>query len=189
MAQARWTRESAINYLANNPDFTPTKPFTGKGSYSTPYLKRTASQYQDAEQAGRRAPTTEERRGHARITEHSAEGHTLHRWTVRQKRREINQADLLEMYKRAKKGKKDGDEVIIAITGIINYIPVKGSIPGNQIQTLTFSTDMESLKGFIDDMADILDFANEIAALNSNTAASQWESVIEVSFAFPNPKK
>lgn len=187
MAQARWTRESAINYLANNPDFTPTKPFTGEGSYSTPYLKRAASAYQDAEQAGRRAPTTQERRGHARAKpEHlPKEGHRLDQYRVlTPPDRDLEQADLLNLYRRAKRGaaKSLSDEVMVAITGVVNYIPVRGSIPANNIQTLSFWTDMESLQEMIKDMEDIFQFAEEISGL-------QWEEILAVSFAFPNEKK
>ena len=195
MAKVRWTRESAIEYLASNPNFSPTKSYdeSAKSHYSTSYLKRTASSYEDAERAGRSVPTTAQRRGHERITFHKAEGHVLRGWSVNKKRRDINQADLLEMHKKAKKGnehsraRKDDDEVIVRITGEIEYIPVKGSLPGNsQITTLTFSTDMESLKSFIDEMTDILNFANEISALND--IETEWQSVHAVEFAFPNEK-
>jgi len=93
--------------------------------------------------------------------------------------RDIDQADLKNLYKYAKKGKVGHDEVLVIITGVVDYIPVKGSIPDNKIQTLSFWSDMESLKEFIDTMSDIYEFAETISGL-------KWEEVLAVAFAFPN---
>ena len=176
---ARWTRETARDYLASNPNFIPVKPLN---DYSTDYLKRTASAFQAAEQAGREAPSTAKRRGHELFNHLSAKGNRLNQWvTEKPKRREISQADLLDMYKAARKGasKTNRDEVLILITGVVQYIPIKGSIPDNGIQTLSFWSDMGSLKESIDVMADIFDFATDLSQL-------EWETVEAVSFAFPN---
>jgi len=183
MAKARWTRETALTYLANNPDFTPAKPLS---EYSTPYLKRTASAFQDAELAGRAAPSTTERRGHARApVEHlEKEGHRLNQYRVLTPLdRELDKADLQNLYRRASKGagKSGGDEVLIVLTGVVEYIPVKGSVPDNRIQTVSFWSDMDSLKEMIAEMTDILSFAEDVSGL-------KWEEVLAVSFAFPNEK-
>ncbi len=175
----RWTRDSALAYLTSNPNFTFAKP---RSDYSTPYLKRTASSLQDAEQAGRAAPTTAQRRGHARapVTHLDSSGHRLNQWSINAPLdRDIDQADLKNLYKYAKKGKVGHDEVLVIITGVVDYIPVKGSIPDNKIQTLSFWSDMESLKEFIDTMSDIYEFAETISGL-------KWEEVLAVAFAFPN---
>lgn len=181
VAKQRWSRESALEYLAGNPNFTPNKPLE---EYKTPYLKRTASALQDAELAGRRAPTTAERRGHARAkVEHlPKEGHRLDQYRVlTPPERELEQADVQNLYRRAKRGagKSDEDEVMIAITGVVNYIPVRGSVPANNIQTLSFWSDMESLQEMIKDMSDIYSFAEDVSGL-------KWEEVLSISFAFPN---
>lgn len=181
MAKTRWTRETALEYLANNPEFTPAKPLE---SYSTSELKRKASVYQNAEQEGRTA-TTAEARGHQRYKHYSAHANLLDRWVVtKPKKREISQQDLLDAYNAAKKGahKTDDDEVIIHITGVVQYIPVRGSIPANGVQTLAFWSDMESLKESIDVMYDIFDFAGDISH------GLEWETVDVVDFAFPNEK-
>lgn len=181
MAAPRWTRQTALEYLASNPNFTPAKPLE---QYSTSELKRKASIYQDAELAGRRAPTTAEARGHARLPiEHLAkEGHRLEQYRVTATpEQDIVKADLLLLFKRTKHKSED---VLVVITGVVEYKPIRGSVPGNQIQSLSFWTDRASLSnkekdGMIDTMDDILDFANNMTFL-------QWEEVLSVSFAYPN---
>ena len=181
MAKARWTRNTALEYLAHNPNFTPDKPLD---TYTTAYLKRTASAFQDAELAGLEAPSTAKRRGHQRFTHLPAKGNRLNQWvTQKPKQREISQQDLFDTYHAAKEGahKTSRDEVMILIKGVVNYIPIKGSIPANGIQTLSFWSDMSSLYKSIAVMADIFDFATDISQL-------EWETVEAVSFAFPNEK-
>lgn len=63
MARQSFTREEALQYLAGRTDLTWKKPLAEQ---STDYLKRQASYYQRAEQAGREAPKRKEIRGHAK---------------------------------------------------------------------------------------------------------------------------
>lgn len=179
MAKARWTRETALEYLANNPDFTPAKPLD---TYSTAELKRKASIYQNAEQEGRTA-TTAEARGHQRYKHLPARGNRLDQWVVtKPKKREISQQDLRDAYKAAKENAHINakGEVLIILTGVVQYIPIRGSIPANGVQSLSFWSDMfGSLKESIEVMYDIFDFAMDISQL-------EWETVEAVAFAFPN---
>ena len=179
MAKARWTRQSAIEYLASNPQFTPIKPFS---EYKTDELKRKASVYQDAEREGSEV-TTARARGHERFVHLYARGNRLDQWVTRKpQKREISQQDLKDMYKAAKEKAHINakGEVLIILTGVVQYIPIRGSIPANGVQTLSFWSDMHgSLEESIEVMYDIFDFAMDISQL-------EWETVEAVSFAFPN---
>lgn len=185
MANPRWTRDTAIEYLANNPSFQPTKPIA---EYSTPILKRKATSYQDAERQGRRTPTVAETLGHGRArVEHLAadkENHIHDQFRIaKPDDRQIDQADLKNLYKRAKKGKKKGDKVMIAITGIGVSSPrfhEKGT--RGDVHTYTYWSDLTSLKLTIEDFPDIFDFAFEVTQL-------AWDEVLGVSFAFVESKK
>ena len=188
MAKARWTRASAINYLASNPDFTPAKPLD---TYTDAYLKRTASAFQDAERAGRKAPTTAERRGHARASvEHldaNKEQHILDQYRVKKPiDRELDKKDIDNLYKRAARGKKESREVQVIITGISEGSPNhKAKYKKDQIHSYSYSFKLFELKDILTGVEDsdtfIFDFAYEISFL-------QWEEVLEISFAFPNEK-
>lgn len=174
-----WTRESAIEYLASSA-FHPAKPLT---QYSTSELKRKASQYKRAEVEQREAPTTEETRGHARIRHMKAEGKHLERWQVDRKKRDINQADLKEMYNRAgkSKGTSENQEVMVYIKGVNNYTPVRGSVPENRVVPVTLSTDMATLKDDIANFTDIIQWANDLWF-----GEIKWERIDSVAFVFPN---
>lgn len=176
---ARWTRKTALDYLASNPNFTPNKPLD---EYTTDYLKRTASSFQKAESEGR-AATLSEARGHQRYKHLPARGNRLDQWVVtKPKRREISQQDLRDAYQAAKANAHINakGEVLIILTGVVQYIPIRGSIPANGVQTLSFWSDMHgSLEESIEVMFDIFDFATDISQL-------EWETVEAVSFAFPN---
>jgi hypothetical protein len=63
MARQSFTRESALQYLAGRTDLAWKKPLT---EYKTPYLKRLASEYKRAEQAGKETPKLKEVRGHGK---------------------------------------------------------------------------------------------------------------------------
>ena len=63
MARQHFTRQEAIEYLAGRTDLSFAKPLV---EYKTPYLKRIASEYKRAEQAGRESPQRKEIRGHAK---------------------------------------------------------------------------------------------------------------------------
>lgn len=179
---ARWSRETALEYLASNPNFSPIKPLN---DYTTPYLKRTASQFQDAERAGRAAPSTAKRRGHERFTHLEAKGNRLNQWAVEKpRRRDISQADLQDAFTAAKKstGKGDGDDVSVIITGIVKYKPRRGSVPSTGIQSVSFPTLMISLQDAIEEFTDIIEFSENITQL-------EWVEVHAVSFAFPNERR
>lgn len=184
MAKQRWTRESAIDYLASNPAFTPDKSLS---QYSTPYLKRTASAFQDAERAGRQAPTSAERRGHARAkAEHleaNKEHHILDQYVMHKPpHREFDQADLENLFKRAKRGKKLTREVQIIITGVgITSPRFREKAKPGEVHTYSYSMNLNNLKLTIDELPDIFDFVEDISQL-------QWEEVHAISFAFPNEK-
>lgn len=184
MAKQRWTREAAIEYLASNPNFTPNKPLD---DYKTPYLKRTASALQDAELAGRRVPTSAERRGHARAkVEHleaNKEEHILDQYVINKPpHREIDQADLENLFKRAKRGRKLTDEVLVIITGIGIASPrFREKYQANEIHTYSYPMNLRNLKLTIDELPDIFDFVADVSQL-------EWEEVHAISFAFPNPK-
>lgn len=182
MAKQRfsWTRESALEYLASNPDFSSKKPLD---QWSTSELKRRASVFKKAEQEGKEAPSREKQRGHERFYHRKAEGKHLERWQVDRKRRDINQADLQGMYKAAGKVKgTDGDhEVMVYIKGVNNYIPVRGSVPDNKVVAVTLSTDMAQLADDIANFTDIIQWANMLWS-----DQIEWERVDSVAFVFPN---
>lgn len=182
MAKQRWNRESAIDYLRTQPGFTPAKPLE---SYTTAYLKRTASAFQDAEQAGRQAPTSAERRGHARATvEHLSadkDKRILNQYRVKKPiDRDLDKADLTNLFKRAKRGKKEGDDVQVIITGVGQGSPrFKEKYKPDEIHSYSFSLKLYFLGEFIADMTDIYQFAESLSEL-------EWEDVLEISFAFPS---
>lgn len=184
MAKVRWTRNTAIEYLASNPNFIPNKPLS---EYTDAYLKRTASKYQDAERSGRAAPTRAEIRGHARATvEHLAadkEHHILDQYRLfAPKNREIDQADLENLFKRAKRGRKLTDEVLVIITGVGIASPrFREKYKADEVHTYSYSMNLRNLKLTIDDLPDIFDFVADVSQL-------EWEEVHAISFAFPNPK-
>lgn len=173
----RWTRESAIQYLASNPDFVPTKPFEGKGAYTTAYLKRSASQLQDAERAGRAAPTVTERRGHARARvehiEKNPKQHLLDQYRiVKPPKRDLDYNDLKNLFN---KTPKDRENFSITIWGIVKYEGAWGE------QTLNFPFDRHQFAAWLERNpgASIFDFATFISG------GLEWEAVFAVGMSYP----
>jgi hypothetical protein len=172
----RWTRESAIQYLAGNPDFVPTKPFDGKGAYTDAYLKRTATQLQDAERAGRAAPTVAQRRGHARAkVEHiprDPKKHLLDQYRiVKSPKRELDIKDLQNLFN---KTPKDRQNFFVTIHGLVKY---KGTVAE---RTLNQAFDRYQFAAWLKEHPDgtVLDFANDVFDL-------PWEAVYAVGMSYP----
>ena len=155
MARQSFTREEALQYLAGRTDLTFKKPLD---SYKTPYLKRLASEYKRAEQAGKVAPSRKEVRGKAkeRIQYHEANNYFSESWEVGNKRYPVKFEELSQFL--AKVGEHKFYNVIIF--GIPkNYgagwaDPRKPDYRSFRRDRMTIRNDMEDAQGNIKDFAD-----------------------------------
>lgn len=184
MAKARWSRESAISYLAGNPNFQFAKP---SDTYTDAYLKRVASKYQDAERAGKEI-TREQARGHARAPiahEDRDKGKgILERFSMTPHAKgdgTMTTDDLVRLCQRAGK-KSPNDEILLVVHGV----PDRGSrdpdfVPGKEV-SYSYWTTRAVVDGYIEENgkeADVKQFVNELTGL-------EWEELYSLAIALPS---
>lgn len=176
---AALSREDAIVYLANNPNFQPSKPLE---AYSTAQLRRYAQVYFLAEQAGKTI-TQKRARGHAAapITHYPAKYFNprsleMHEMSLLEGEDYMSLGDLKNLLK---KGKKTEPRLFI-VTGVVTYNGITA------LQTISFYVYEADLTAWLkvnpNNLIDITEFCT---AFSGNT----FESVEQIALAYPvNPQ-
>lgn len=171
---AKWTRESAIEYLAERHLLTKSP-----SEYTTPYVKRLASSAQKAEREGREF-TRQEARGHARSkVEHlGKEGHRLDQYRItRPPHRDLDMKDLANLLA---KTKNLPDRLILVIKGVVQDSPTRrGENSQAKEQVHSFREKWSKINAYVkrNPNTDILKFAED-------ATGEVWESVESISFAY-----
>ena len=176
MAKTSWTRDSAIEYLAERKLLTKSPD-----QYTTPYLKRLAGAARNAEQEGK-GFTRKEARGHARATvrhqERDTKAHKLEQYSIKaEPGQELDIKDLKNLVNKTK-GKRD--DLLLVIRGVVESSdPNQAGKPAQQ-ETYTTSMRHADIRKWLKDnpKGDVLQFAYDAFGL-------VWESVSLIGFAYP----
>lgn len=178
--QPAWTRESAIDYLAEQKLLTKSPE-----EYTTPYLKRLASSARKAEQQGREF-TRQEARGHARAKiehiEKDPKKHHIDQYIIRSKPgQDLTIPDLKNL---VKKTKDQPDRIKMAIRGVVYDSDPKNANKEPEVQTYSFNVRHQDVRAWLKEnpKGDILQFAFDATGL-------VWLSVSMVSFGYPESFK
>jgi hypothetical protein len=182
-----FTRTTAIQYLAGNPNFQPSKPLT---NYSTNQLLRYARAYQAAEQAGRADFTQLEARGHlaapvqnnprtseGRLEEHKIEP-VLYGPTDNKQQSTLTVGDLRRLLRKARLQDRNN---FFVIKGYVSY---RGY---TQSQTLAQYISQSALEGWLRDHKNNYEDLTGFAAFV--TGVADWERIEAVGVSYPEKIK